>query len=221
MLSFLRRLCGDALPFYFMGLDVKYQAMPNNCALLERARHDGEFGSHLEFFASYVIATPNRLAIYAGNEVSLDFIGEAKQLARQYPGLENRNYDGGRNWDKLHYLLSEKRRQADSQNENDWAYRALLGGDVLNPQTQTTIGSPIRYLAPDEVREISELLQSISANSLREHWDVAAMLRAAVYKIHPADDDESFDWIKTSYRELAAFYALVAQHGESIITCLG
>ena len=204
-----------------MGLDIQYQAIPHNCTLLEQARHDGEFGSHLEFFVSYVIATPTRLAIYADNAVSLDFIAEAKLLIQEYPGLEDRNYDGARYWDKLHYLLSEKRRQGDSQDENDWAKRAILGGDILNSQTQTTIGSPIRYLAPDEVREISELLQSISEDSLREHWDVAAMIQAAVYKIHPQDNDEDFEWIKTSYQELAAFYAVVAQHSEGIVTCLG
>ena len=195
--------------------------MSNNCALLERARRDGEFGSHLEFFASYVIATPNRLAIYAGNEVSLGFIGEAKQLAHRYPSLENRNYYGGRYWDKLHYLLSEKRRQGDSQDEKDWAKRAILGGDVLNPQTQTTIGSPIRYLAPDETRAIAARLNAISPDDLRRHYDVQAMLQAAVYKVHPQDDEQTFEWIKTSYQELAAFYAAVAQHGEGTVACLG
>lgn len=121
----------------------------------------------------------------------------------------------------MHYLLSEKRRQGDSQNESDWAKRAILGGDVLNPQTQTTIGIPIRYLAPDEVRVIAEALSALPADDLQRHWNVKATEEAAVYKIHPEDNEESLTWIKSSYQELKEFYALVARYGEGILTCIG
>ena len=195
--------------------------MPPNCSLLERARHDGEFGSYLEFFQNYATAPQSRLPLYANDKVLLDFIAEAKLLIKNHPGLETRNYYGGRNWDKLHYLLSEKRRKGDSQNESDWVKRAILGGNIIHPKTQTTIGSPIRYLAPAETHEIADRLSAISPDELRSNWSVEAMIEASVYKIHPEDNEQSFEWVETYYHQLTDFYSLATQYAEEVLTSLG
>ena len=195
--------------------------MPENCSLLQRARREPEFGSYLEFFRRYATLSAEQLARYTDDEIALDFIAEAKRVVADHPGIETRNFDGARRWDKIHYLLSEKRRGGEARDETDWAQRAILGGDILHPQTQTTIGSPIRTITPDEVRNISELLQCVSTLDLREHWDVAAMIKAGVYKMHPENDDEDWQWTKESYQGLVEFYALAARHGEGVLTWLG
>ena len=194
--------------------------MPAGCLLLERARRDAEFGSHLEFFASYALASQARLDRRADDKVFIEFAAQAKQLARDYPGLETRHLDGGRGWDALHYLLSGERRRGEF-NESDWAKRAIRGGEMLESQAQTITGISIRYSSPAEVNMLNQRLQSLSAESLRQHWDVPAMLEAGVYKIHPEDDEESFRWIKMSYEQLADFYELVAENKEYVVTCLG
>ena len=204
-----------------MGLDIEYQAMPEDCALLQRARREPAFGSYLEFFQRYATPASGPLLRHTDDEVLTSFIAEAKQVVSNHPGIETRNFHGDRRWDKIHYLLSKKRRLRESRDETDWAERAILGGSLLHPQTQTTIGAPIRFLTADEVHSISQQLQSISAESLREHWNVAAMIEAGVYKMHPEDDDDDWEWTKRSYQELVEFYALVARYGEGVLTWLG
>lgn len=45
-----------------MGLDIHYQAMPENCELLIWARNEPDFvGANLEFFNSYALMSPEKL----------------------------------------------------------------------------------------------------------------------------------------------------------------
>ena len=89
---------------------MTYQAMPKDCSLLERSRQEPEFGSLLEFFS--LIA--DRGTVFS-EEPWVSFAEAAQQAIQQYPGLQSRYLSWGRCWDKVYYLLSEQRRQGQSQ----------------------------------------------------------------------------------------------------------
>jgi hypothetical protein len=204
-----------------MGIDISYQAMPAGCALLERSKRDPEFGCYLEFFDSYAKMTQATIDHRKLDNISHEFAIEAKSLAAKHPGLEERYLYAGRTWDRLHYLMSEFRRHGETRHSSDWVAKVLFGGEVLNPETQTTIGIPIRYSTPVEVAELLEQLGQITHESLRAYWNAEVMVQDGVYKMHSSDDDKSFGWICESLEELKRFYAQVAAHAEGVLVCMG
>jgi len=83
-----------------MGLDMKYQAMPEECDLLKRSRQEPEFANPLEFFSSIA-----REGAKSADAVWQDFSTAAQQTIQQYPGLETRYLFWGRRWDAVYYLF--------------------------------------------------------------------------------------------------------------------
>ena len=51
-----------------MGLDIHYQAIPDDCMLLARSRQEPEFGDHLEFFKSFALMSQAELEYEHDNE---------------------------------------------------------------------------------------------------------------------------------------------------------
>jgi hypothetical protein len=211
-----------------MGLDLHYQAIPDDCKLLARSRQEPEFGCDLEFFNSYALMSQveldsdvaDMLEWEEDDQFFIEFVNEARQLIHQYPGLEQRNLDIGRTWDKFHYLLSRQRRDCAKATTPDWAEAAIVGGSVLNESVQTVQGYAIRYLNPAEVSSINDRLMLITPEMFGAHWNPVAMTRAAVYKIYFDKSDEHLDYLYTEFQRLQDFYSLVTRHGEGIITCL-
>lgn len=203
-----------------MGLDISYQAMPESCKLLHRSRHDAEFGANLEFFQRYASVGYKPFGGFATNRAHVDFVQAARQVAADYPQIEQRKLDLGRHWDMLHYLLSERRRAGKPDDWSDWVVQALLGGEILHPETKTTNGSPICYLQPAQVRDIAAELGIITATELQLHWNPVAMYATQVYKIHPDEPAETFAWMCEDLAKLQTFYTLAANHGEGVLTCM-
>lgn len=204
-----------------MGLDIHYQAMPEACNLLTRARHEPDFGPHLEFFKSYALNSQQELDKRANDHLFVEFIYEVRQSLKQYPGIEQRNLYLGRRWDMLYYLLSERRRNGEANDGSEWSEKAIFGDEVLNEKTQTTVGFPIRYLYPREVSNVRDYLGTITIEMLHAHWHPRKMSEARVYKIHIDDGENYFRWIKEDFEKLKAFYALVAEYSEGILSFIG
>ena len=204
-----------------MGIDISYQAMPEDCGLLQQARSDAEFGAKLEFFKTYASPSYTLIKGFTIDPRYSEFVRAAQTVAVEHPQLEQRNYDLGRHWDMLYYLLSERRRTGKPRDWSHWVEQALFGGDVLNEATQTTIGSPIRYLFPAQVRAVAPALASITPAALDAYWNPVAMYAAGVYKIYPNESADSLTWLHTDLEKLQAFYALVASHNEGILTFVG
>ncbi len=210
-----------------MGLDLHYQVIPDDCQLLARSHLEPDFGSHLEFFKSYALMSQAELEYecdseyepLAENRPLLEFVDAARQLIQLYPGIEQRNLDIDRKWDRFHYLLSPWRRNSgEKQVWDNWMYKAIFGSEILNPETTTTIGHPIRYLSPLEVYEIKDRLKTIDLDMFGAHWNPTAM-SVSVYKIHQSEDDESFRYLQELFGQFKAFYAAVADR-EGVITCM-
>ena len=204
-----------------MGLDIHYQAMPESSNLLERARHEPQVGSNLEFFKSYALTTQEELDSPTYDQHLVDFIHQARQSLEQYPGIEYRNLYLGRTWDMLYYLLSERRRKGEERDWTQWVEATIFGGEVLNEETQTSIGFQIRYLNPAEVLNVRDNLKTVTTAMLHAHWNPRKMREAGVYKIRADEDEDYFTWIEEDFEKLKTFYASIAEHGEGVLTFVG
>jgi hypothetical protein len=140
----------------------------------------------------------------------VEFVGEARQLIRDYPGIEERNLCH-RKWDMLYYLLSPQRRNGgEPQAEDAWVERAIFGDEVLSLGGEK-IGHTIRYLSPIEVYEIQDKLDRVEPEMLGAHWNPVAMRRAGVYKIGGSESDESFQYLQELFVQFKAFYGSVGE----------
>lgn len=201
-----------------MGFDIHYQVIPDDCKLLARSRQEPKFGSHLEFFKLAARMSPQELNRNDDWQFFIEFADEVRQLIQQYPGIEHRNLDIDRTWDKFHYLLSYQRRNGGKKSDRDvWVEKAILGGEELDPVIQTTIGIPIRYLSPIAVYEIQDNLNTIELDLLGVHWNPVAMRRANVYKIGGNEHDEDFYYLQEMFAQFKAFYASVSER-EGVLT---
>jgi hypothetical protein len=201
-----------------MGFDIHYQVIPDDCRLLTRSRQEPKFGSHIEFFKRAGMMSPQELNRYDDWQSFIEFADEVRQLIQQYPGIEHCNLDIHRTWDKFHYLLSYQRRNGGKkQAEDDWVEKAILGGEVLDPAIQSTIGIPIRYLSPIAVYEIQDKLETMEIDMLGIHWNPAAMRQANVYKISGSENDEDFCHLQEIFAQFKAFYSSVSEQ-EGVLT---
>ena len=201
-----------------MELDIYYQAMPERCNLPLRSRHEPNFGANLEFLASYAVKTQKNLDALTKDQCLVDFVYELRQALKRYPELEHQNLFLGRRWDMLYYLLSARRRRSEARNWSHWVEKVLFGGEMLNEETQTTIGFPIRYLNSAEVSKVSHNLKATTAAMLYAHWNPQRMSESNVYKLHPNKGEDYFKWIKEDFEQLKRFYASTQARGEGVLT---
>ena len=201
-----------------MGNDLDHQAMIDGCELLERARRDPEFGSDLEFFHNRATA-PRPASRRSRTQAFDDFEAESRRVMEAHPGIEHRYVNLHRHFDMLLYLLSADRRRDGNASRwpaepSGWVERAIFGGAVLNPATQTTVGVPIRYLSPPEVVELAAILAATPPESLRLHWDPPRMNEVGIYKFHGHETDANYAHLQADFEALRDYYARVAAHGE-------
>ena len=200
-----------------MGLDNVYQAMPENCSLLERSRYDADFGANLTDFEQCAAAAQEEIDERGNDQTYLDFVSAAKLLCKERPQLFERRLFLGRRWDMIHYLLSEERRRGYCANDSDWVKRFIHGGEVLNEYIKDISGHHIFYLAPGEVSELWIKLGDITSETFREHWNPSLMYEAGVYKMHAADDERQLEYIETDFNDLRNLFFEAMTHDEGIL----
>jgi Domain of unknown function (DUF1877) len=192
-----------------MGFEARYQAMPEG-EFLERARVEIEFAESLQFIHDAGWRT-------RGTEL---WRVAVRKLVEQHPGLPDRYfYAGSRNFDAIHYLLSDGRRRPTGQISDDPALiaKAIRGMERLNSKASTTQGFPIGLVRSDAVPQVASYLAGITQDDLRQHFDHEKMLQAAVYKCPSLD---AFAWVWEELQGMRTVYEAAARHGEAIVNLI-
>jgi hypothetical protein len=204
-----------------MGLDMSYQAIPADCDLIERARHDKVLGEML-------CSVPHWMREFDYPPLKLwpeadELRQELLELDRRHPGLANRNCYLGRRWDMLHYLLSANRRGRHcAHTEEDLVLDMAVHGErEIAGHVRAPQGHAVKYVSPEVVELIAVLLEPMTAVTLRVHYDPTWMVARGVYKFF-ADQADSSEWgyIVDSFVSFRDFYLATARHGESVLVCL-
>lgn len=204
-----------------MGLEMYYQAIPEDSGLLELARDDVTSGGCLCLVRGWFRYEDNGVAPGREREGDHRLWNLCCELAGRYPDLRFRNAYLDRCWDKLHYLLSATRRGGPATPADRVIDRAFGSGELIADHAQAVQGEPVRYLSPAAVREIARLLESMDRNALTVHYRPARMEAAGVYKFQ-ADraGDVEWRWIVESFEELRRFFMATAEVGYGVIVCL-
>jgi hypothetical protein len=217
-----------------MGFDLIYQAYPDNCEILERAFLDAEWADYLCFFKRYArpgeadrllnlrALKPNGLN---PSKMDVKFAQMAYRLTQQHPGLMTRELGWGRDWDMLHFLLSERRRTQDIRwnytnalklEDDGWGW-AIFG----HYHIQHRVGDykSLRHSSSNDVRAALNLFNTVTRATLAVHFE--EMLNIGAYKsVQIYQDERGIDGLWGSFNELKAFYELVVRHNEGFVACL-
>jgi hypothetical protein len=198
-----------------MGLDCTYQALPGGCELLERAQRDAGFGELL----SLVPWRAERLERWRRDGgVSAEFAEEVRLLCQRHPGLEQRCHTVDRDWDALHYLLSEARRAGSG---DDWSGNLIRGAGVIAEHLRAGQGVPLRYSGPETVKALFERLERVSEAELRQSYEPERMEERAVYKFWAnRADAQTWPLLWERFEGLRAFFRQVADKGEGVLVLL-
>lgn len=191
-----------------MGTEKSYIALPDSSSLLARAENDPEFG---EYLASPTLFAKGGIGCRVWDEVGREFHSAIEELNKEHPGLSQRVYTLDRWYDKLHYLLSAKRRRSEVDRE-EWASKAILGAKALPDHLRGGQGHPIRYSPYADVRAIVSNLELVTIEDLHKVYNPVAMEEQGVYKNNPDDNDgKQWQFICSYFEAWKAFYLEVAE----------
>jgi hypothetical protein len=114
-----------------------------------------------------------------------------------------------KSWHVLHYLLTGSASEAPAPLGN-----AILGGSEIGDDLGY---GPSRFLTPEQVREVSSALSSISKEDLANRFDLEAMMAANIY---PVRDESELGLAQEYFGELSRFYAAAAAAGNAMLLYL-
>lgn len=201
-----------------MGLDMSYQAIPADSEFFIKTR-ESERTTTLLNVHGFKDIPEDVVKRYSEDSEFTEFKKESDKIRRSHTNIENREFYFGRRWDMLHYLLSEIRRDPQkSYDESDLIYRAIHGGEELGGNAVLPQGIPVRYLTPQEVKEVSKLFGQIKTEELEKHWDPPQMREAGVYKIRGDYSDEiQLIYLREEFEKLKDFYLWAAIYDEAVL----
>jgi hypothetical protein len=175
-----------------MGLDMNFQAIPDDSPLLDIE------GEELQFLHLY----------FSGVRLGGEFGLEAARLRTAHPGIERRVYSLDRDWDVLATLLSDLGPLGQS---------AVKGTRKLE-QAKSVQGIPINHSSSEQVALISGWIQSLDLGDLNSRWDSELMQRQGVYKFW--GDQDFAPRYAERFLGLQRFYAELVEHREGLIAIL-
>src|SRR5579871_2706492 len=201
-----------------MGLDRKWQAIPHEWNIFRDAMSDGRFWSFFEFIPTYFERGCRPLRQDDDEEQA--FCNALKILMFAHPGIEARYfYPPGRNFDAVHFLLSETRRNGYmNKDADDLGTHAIRGARPL-PEPLSDSGY-IRYSDPADVLKIAEFLAPITESDLKYNYDPLEMDKS-VYKFiaDRADETKWYD-IWEEFQGMRAVYLKAEEHHECVLAIL-
>jgi hypothetical protein len=121
-------------------------------------------------------------------DVERAFAAEVAKLVAAQPGIEARFATVDSEWDALHHLLSEKRRNArgdcvDSCESIDMRTAAIRGEAPVGAYARATQGVALRFTPPKTVAAIARHFATMARRELFTHLDDAKMESVGVYKL--------------------------------------
>ncbi|WP_190980849.1 YfbM family protein [Nostoc sp. FACHB-280] len=117
-------------------------------------------------------------------------------------------------WHALHCLLTgDLSLEEETQASPYW--NVVMGGTPT--QFEATYGF-VRYLNPEEVREVAELLSAISVEELSQRFDVDAFNAAQIYpNPSPGGWEEEIEFLLEIYPEFVQFFQNAARQGDIVL----
>lgn len=200
-----------------MGKDAQYQAIPEDCELLLRARQDRRWAEALVSF--HGVATIGKRPSPRMHTFP-EFVNAVLLLVEENPGITQRYFIAvSRQFDAIMYLLSSARRAGESWKTDQSSIRKVIyGNERLHPEALATQGRPIGFVPANSVASLSDYLAGITREKLHQHYDPQRMFQAGIYKMGPNASEKDFQIIWEEFAGMQNIYQQAAAHGEAMIT---
>lgn len=203
-----------------MGHEARFQAIPEDCELLAHARTDLEVAELMEFFNSYAVDR-HRPGWHPQTTAEIYFVSAVKELIQNDPGLVQRYlYAGGRNYDKIVYLLSAERRARHHNSDDSLVHTSIYGSERLHPEATATQGRPIGLVTAQDVSRIADFFDIVTFEQLHQYYDPPRMVQAGVYKMSLDENDELFKCVWSEFGDMRNLYREASRHNEAVVVVL-
>ncbi|WP_172194971.1 YfbM family protein [Saccharibacillus qingshengii] len=125
-------------------------------------------------------------------------------------GEQGEELDLDKAWQGLHYLLC-----GDPYGGEGPLFDAIMGGKPLNPEEESEI--IVRYLTPDEVRNVASALESVGPAELAKGFEPDDMNEAGVYPSPDWNEEGELDYLLGYYEPMREHYRAAAAAGEGML----
>jgi hypothetical protein len=130
------------------------------------------------------------------------------ELFNDIKKVSTRRCELEKEWHKIHFLLTGSARAT-----NHILSKALIGSKSQAGEIQ--LGEP-NFLSPGEVKEVANVLRSISEEEIKSRYNPEAMLAAKVYhQLWDKVETEAIDKLVHVFKDLVEFYNEAAKRGNA------
>jgi hypothetical protein len=157
-------------------------------------------------------ADPEQADAYFGLDIAEE---DDESIDAYYDHLETsgRYLDIQKSWDGVHFLLTGK-----SAMEEESVPPPL--GNVVNGGADTDWEASygmVRYLTPQEVKEVAVALDQISVADLRQRYDPKAFQAENIYPGAEVWDETGIEHLLEVFRRVRSFFSEAAQAGDMVL----
>jgi hypothetical protein len=111
-----------------------------------------------------------------------------------------------KSWHVLHYLLTGEAEEAPPPLGN-----AILGGTKIGDELDY---GPVRFLTPNQVREVATALASVTKEDLKQRFHLKAMMAANIF---PVRDKSELELAQDYFDDLSHCYTDAATSGDAML----
>jgi Domain of unknown function (DUF1877) len=134
-------------------------------------------------------------------------------LTTEVPDADDHAPFAARTQQQAEYLLDPDRFKQHSSydaRERCMPYRIIFGDDVFAEHARSGQGLPWRCSTTAFLRQAAASIDSLDPVAARRRFSTQEMVALHAYRAAPGDDDEQFDELLQSLRDLSSYYRTVA-----------
>jgi Domain of unknown function (DUF1877) len=192
-----------------MGLDCRYQAVPEHLDIIGKAVADRDFAENV--FYPFIAFCETLESLYYFSDEKFD---ELRWIYQQYPDVKNWSFKPiSRMQSALVYLLepeSYNKARCYTELEKTFAYKLIHGESVFNDHLVSTQGISVRVSSYAFTKECLDYLKGYDVKKLESNFNIDQMIHHGIYKIN---SESTIAPMLDYFNDLTNFYGRISEIG--------